>query len=288
MKKKKVAKKRKPKVIKVEKDLVKKVYKELRNGKRPDEIYADMLLVLQEKAITEKQWSKTLEEAYHYLENDLHKDREFIFQLHMGRYEQAYEDLIKMERKDGTPLNPKYDWLQMKTRYRAALSNMRSKEDLIGVHDKSIVLEINQGKVVVGEQVNISGPHIGGFNLDRLSLDECVELLGLIQEARTVPIEGVQRVTIKTTRIEINGNMVQQTQQYDNPEIQDITYEEMPENVVEKMIETKIEPIEDEEAPSNIIDARPANLPKPKNLDEVQQTHNKKLLSQFKNRLNRS
>src|SRR5690554_7481693 len=53
--------------------------------------------------------------------------------------------------------------------------------------------------------------------------------------SRTVPLEGIQRVMIKTTKIEIaTGNVVENVQAIDQTETVDIQFEEMPEDVVSK------------------------------------------------------
>lgn len=107
---------------------------------------------------------------------------------------------------------------------------------MLGLHDRSMVLEFNDHRAVVVEQSDFEpGRHVAGFDLDKLTLKDTRQLLDLTQETRTVPIEGVQRVVIKTTKIELStGNTITNTKMIDNIDTVDIEFEEMPDRVVDR------------------------------------------------------
>lgn len=213
---------------------VKWVFERLKEGLRTNEIFAMMLG--DDPDLGEAQFITILNAAYEYGENELHKDREYTFMLHMHRYEKIYNDCIQLLDTWKRPLDPVKDWHIITARYYNALKAMRSKEELLGLHDKSVVIEFNDHRAVLVEQEEIpNGRYVAGYDLDKLSIKEMRDLLELVQEARTIPIEGVQRVMVKTTKIEIStGNVVTNEQSIDQIDVVDVQFEEMPAQVVDK------------------------------------------------------
>lgn len=224
---------------------IKWVFERLKEGLRTNEIFAMMLA--DDPDLGENQFIRILNKAYEYGENELHKDREYTFMLHMHRYEKIYNDCIQLLDTWKRPLDPVKDWHIITARYYNALKAMKSKEDLLGLHDKSVVIEFNDHRAVIVEQEEIpNGKYVAGYDLDKLTLKEMRELLELVQQARTIPIEGIQRVVVKTTTIEINtGRTIENQQSIDQVDTVDIQFEEMPEEVVDKFKDITPKPEQD-------------------------------------------
>lgn len=225
---------------------VEQVYEYLKMGMEPNEILP--ALMVDDDEMTETRFIPLLRHAYVYADNTLHKNREYIFRLHMSRYEKIYRECMEMVDKSNRPLNPKTkDWSIMVGKYVGAMKALKSKEELLGLHDKSFVIEFNDHKaVVVNKEDNHRGLNVPGYDLSRLSLEEQIELLSLIKEIRTVPITGVQRVVIKRTVVQItegNMNMIEKKSRVDDVKTIDIEFqEELPEDVVSKFKKIKPEP----------------------------------------------
>jgi hypothetical protein len=228
------------------------VYELIKQGMRSNEIFANMLV--DHEDMNEYFFKVLLEEAYRLAEAGLHKDREYTFQLHMERYEKMYEESMKMFNSWNQPLDPKKDWNIILKKYISAMRALEAKEHLIGLHDKSMVIEFNDQKATVIEKEELRGNPLPGIQLDNLTLAEQIELLDYIREARTIPMEGIQRVVVKQTKIEINmtdgtrtvGTDVKKIDDVES-HIQDIEFEEMPEDVVSRFqkIPDKEPPIEE-------------------------------------------
>lgn len=235
--------------------LVDRVYEHIREGMRSNEIFATLLV--EDDTLTDVKFSQILKDAYELAEVSLQKDREYTFQLHMERYEKMYEEAIKMTNSWGQPLDPKKDWAVINARYIAALKQLEAKERLIGLHDKSLILELTEQRATVLEKEETRSGHILGYDLDKLTLEEQIELLQYIKDCRTVPVEGIQRVVIKKTVIEINTDTGERNVNYvskninevNKVKIQDIEFEEMPDNVIDKF--QAIEDVKEEEEIDN-------------------------------------
>lgn len=240
---------------------IERVYELLKEGMRGDEIHAT--LCVEGEDIGKQAFLELQRHAWKYAEVELHKDREYTFQLHMDRYEKIYQQSMIIEDTWHRPLDKKKDWRLITMKYINALKALVSKENLLGLHDKSLVVEFNDMKAVVATKPENRGAEgIPGYDLTQLTLEEQIELLGYIKDARTVPIEGIQRVIVRKTVIEINPttgekNKYTDEKKIDNVQTYDIEYEEMPKNVVEKFQE--IHPEEEVEEQSGIIveDSRP-------------------------------
>lgn len=271
--------------------LVERVYEYLRDGVRSNEVLQQ--LMMEDDQMTEKRFIDLLKQAYKYADKTLHKNREYVFQLHMTRYEELYKETMEMEDNSHRPLDVTKDWAAIVTKYKGALKALKSKEDLLGLHDKSVVLEFNDHKAIVIELETLRGGanNVAGFDLSVLNTQELVELLGYIKKARTVPIEGIQRVTIKTTKIEITNlseRAVQQSVTFiDNVEKKTIQFEDMPANVVGRFEDvTKFEDAVVAPEP-NVIDDVPREVRKQdkKGIDDVREKIRQKVMQEFRDKL---
>lgn len=273
-------------------DKIVRIYEMLKQGIRSNEIFA--VFLQEDPELGETAFLKMLKHAYEHAENELHKDRDYIFELHMSRYEDIFAKCRHMVDSWQRPLNPKKDWHVIVAKNASALKALKSKEELIGLHDKSIVLELNENKAVVVEKETLTGK-IGNYDIEKLSMEEAKELLALIKEARTVPIEGVHRVIIKTTKIEItegnNRQVVQDIKNIDNVETHDVEYEEMPAEVVSKF--KNITPKKtkeyhpDDDAGPKIINANEIKE-EGKGIKDVTDSVNSSVLEEFKKKLRKS
>ncbi len=266
-----------------------KIYECIKDGMASREIYATMLV--EDSQLGEQQFAAMLRHAFDVAENSLQKDREYVFKLHMERYEDMYFKSMKMEDMWGKPLDHRANrehWPIMVAKLSNALKIMRSKEDLLGLHDKKVVLEFNDQKALVVDNDSDQGlkGEVPGYDLDELSLEEQLELLRLIQQTRTVPIEGIQRVVVKQLKIEINtetGERLQSMVTKNIDDVKDITFEEMPPNV---LAETKTIVREEEyvEPEGDIfIDQKP-NI-RGRELSEVAGDINQRQLEKFRAKL---
>jgi len=245
--------------------LAERVYHLIKDGLRTNEIFAT--LCVEDEQMTETKFMKLCVDAYKFFENSLLKDREYAFQTHMSRYEDIYQKCMAMEGFwHGMELdkkNPK-DIQQIMTKYMHAIKALQYKEELLGLHDKKVVLEFNDDTATIVRNERDIYRGIPGYNLDNLSLEEKVEMLKLIQEARTVPINGIQRVIIKQKKIEIdiesgNRKIVEEIKKTDKTKTIDIEYEEMPLEVVGKFKDITPYPEVIKEDPK-FIDNRPKEI----------------------------
>lgn len=268
---------------------VETLHRYLLDGLDSEEAYAMMLM--DNEDLGRDAFNILLHHAYTLAETELHKDREYVFQLHMDRYEKMYEQAMVMTNFWGIPLDPKKDWKQMVMKYTSALRALKAKEDLLGLHNKSVVIEFNDGQATIVNDGNDRGTAGGvpGYDLDNLSLDEKIEMLKLIQDSRTVPIEGIQRVVVKTYKVEINTQTgerkeVHNAQNIDKVETHDITFEEMPPDTVGKF--QKI-PDPEQEQEINLGPTIIDNTPKqqPKTAEEIQQMIRDRLQGHLKEKL---
>lgn len=271
--------------------LVERIYYLLRDGLRSNEIFAT--LSVEDDAMTETKFMDLLSYAYIFAENAMLKDRELMFQTHMSRYEDIYEKSMSMQGFYRSitldKKNPK-DISQIMTKYAQALAALKHKEELLGLHDKKVIIEFSGERALVIENDETRGNDgVPGYNMDNLSLDEKIELLSLIKEIRTIPIEGIQRVVVKKTKIEIDlisgdRRLVQEVRNVDKVETHDVTYEDMPPDVVSKFNNTEQkEPVP--EVNPNFIDSRPKNMPAPKRVHELQDKLKQVDLNKLKEKL---
>lgn len=274
--------------------LIERTYQYLKEGIRAEEIFKTFCI--EDVEMTEPKFIQILTYAYEFGENELHKDREYIFQLHMQRYEDLYRESLIMHDSYHRPLDPSKHTPIMARKYMTAIKALKSKEDLLGLHDKTVVLEFNDNKAIIVEQETLRGGSnvIEGYEPDKLSNEDLLKLLTLIKKARTVPIEGVQRVSIRQTKVEISINnepiTTQVTTQIDKLDKTVVQFEEMPSNVVGKFTDiTKVE--EDEVIEQiNIVDDIPKEIKEKRGeiIEDVKEKLKQKALEQLKQRLKRS
>jgi hypothetical protein len=260
---------------------VEMVYDYIKKGVRSNEIYA--LMMMDDENLSETVFNQLRKDAYAYAENSLHKDRDYTFQLHMERYEDLFHKNMIMVNMYGQPLDIRQHWNIMVAKYGNALKALESKEKLLGMHDKSISLELNDQTATIVEKENDRGS-IPGFDIEMLTLDEQKDLLSLIKECRTTPLEGVQRVVIKKTVIEINTETGERNKM-EATETIDIGFEEMPAKVVDKF-EKILDPeevVQPEMGPI-VIDST-KQLGVGKDVETVKDGLNKKMIEIFKEKL---
>lgn len=263
---------------------IEEIYEMLKEGIPPSEILAS--LMIDDDEMTEGKFIPLLKHAYTYADNVLHKDREYIFRLHMSRYEKIYRECMVMTDKWNRPLDPKTkDWPIIVGKYLSAMKALKAKEDLLGLHEKSFVIEFNDTKAtVVNKEEAFRGLNIPGYDLFKLSLEEQIELLSLIKEIRTVPIHGIQRLVVRKTVVQITeGNMstMEKKVNIDDINTVDAVFQgELPEDVVSKFEEIVPEP--DPEIPglsdNVIVDGRSEEEKShmPKSAEEVSFSFNRK------------
>lgn len=269
---------------------VKRIFEYIREGLQPGEIQATLLI--EDNELSPKQFQERLADAYKLAELAIYKDREYTFQLHMERYEKLWNECIKLQHDNGVPLDPWKDKGFMNQRLIEALQQLQAKEKLIGLHDKSMILEVSQTSATVIEAESHRGNNLPGYDLDKMKLEDQIELLTLIREARTVPIEGIQRVVIKKTVIEIKEGERSEYQQVTNIDdvhkvkTHDIEFEEMPNDVVGQFqqIPDKVE--EEEEVIGPMIeDLTEGKLEEKRNAEDVVKAIQETALDQLRQKL---
>lgn len=211
------------------KECIERAKEMLFQGHSISEIKIDLLAI--DSTLNVHEIRLVLNEAYDRLHTTVHRDREYIFQLHMSRYEELYKRAMNMRNNHGIEFSPTKDWNIIVNRFQTAMRILKLKEELIGLHNKDIVIEIENNNTTVikeGEPDHIM--------LTGLSFDEKVELLALLKEARTVPIEGDRQIVIKKKTLNENNEPIDETYKFQESAI-DIQYEEMPEKVIDKMKE---------------------------------------------------
>ncbi len=248
----------------------------LRKGYLINEIYAEILLDIED--LPDLSFQRMVRAAYDDIKVTIHRNREYIFKLHMDRYEDTFRKAIDMIGRDQRPLTPKTDWHEMVGRYIVALKALKHKEDLLGLHNKEVVVEINESEATIKMAEKSTGKT--SFQVDRLSSEEALELLKLLKQAKLNEDEGVRRLVIKKSPLQLLS---------DNPKLEDdivdTIYEEMPEKVVDK-IQTVIETIPPNEADANVVDARsPETIKRGRTLEQVQSDMKSNVLEKFKQML---
>ncbi len=267
------------------KKIVEEIYGYLKEGMRSNEIYAS--LILRDKDLSESKFAKLLEGALQYADIAIHRDRDYMFQLHMNRYENIYYKSVGLVDNWNRQLNKDNHshWQTIVVKYMQALEALEHKEKLLGLHDKKVVMEFNDQGATIIDNPNMRGATEGlvGYDFSKLSLEEKIELLSLVKECRTVPIDGIQRLTLKKTVIEINPDTGERKVGEEIKTI-DIGHEVIP-NVVSRMKNVKeIEPeVEIEVDP--IIDSRPNPLPAPRSVGDIGKAINKAVMDEFKKKL---
>lgn len=226
------------------------IYEKLLEGYNRQELVSHIIFNYPElKTVNSR--NRAIQDAYEYAEVEAFKDKEYTFHTHIDRYERMYSDSLVMEDGWGRPLDPKEDWHIMVARYSNALKALKLKEQLLGLHDKNIAIEINNRTATIVTTKEETRGLFGGFDFDKLTLQEKKELLELLRLTRK-PIEGVLPVLIKEnhTTVMINGEVL-------NDNIEDIEYEELPQQVVTKF--KKLKPSQEQVDPIDVLKEKSSN-----------------------------
>lgn len=221
--------------------LVEEVFEHLKQGAMPLHIYQHLLL--DHPKLKETRFKELLDQAYKYGEIVLHKDREYLFMLHVSRYEELYRSCRVLVDHAQRPLDPAKHWAVIVQKLRGAMKALKSKEDLLGLHDRKMVLELidHQAFVVEQEAETHGGAGlVAGLDLAKLSIEEVSELLKLLQAARLTPPNGVQRVLIKQHTLTLTAEgtpiVTEETSVIDDVKTIDTEFaEELPEDVLAKL-----------------------------------------------------
>lgn len=243
------------------------------------ELYAE--IISQEPDLKDSAFNKLLMRAYAKVRNKLHRDREYIFQLHLQRYEELYKRAMDMTDKSMIELDERKHVGPILSKIGDAMKTLKYKEELVGLHDKSLVLEVTTDETTV-VQSNIDAYKGSGYDLSKLSLQEKVELLQLLNEARVTPVEGIRQTMIKKVTVTTVSSGESET----NDKPIDIAYEEMPEKVIDKLQQTS----DDEKEmyiESLIIEDLVDRTVKTKSLEELHESIDESLKAKFEKAMRR-
>lgn len=220
--------------------LIEEIFELLKMGGLPMAIYQHMLLDY--PSLREGRFKELLEQAYRYAEVVLQKDREYLFMLHVNRYEELYKSCRELLDYSKRPLDPEKHRDVMVQKLRGAMRALKSKEDLLGLHDKKMVLELVDNQAFVLEQAEDShsaGGMVAGIDLGKLDNEELAELLRLTQAARLTPLEGIQRVIIKQSKVTITAEgtpiVVEEATVIDDVKVISEFAEDLPDDVLAKL-----------------------------------------------------
>jgi len=237
------------------------------------------------QSITDKlsiaQFDEVVREAYKNLYKTIHRDREFLFQLHMNRYEDLYRRSVTMTDRFGRALDANKNRDAMVYKASLAMKILKQKEELVGLHNNDLYIEIDNQ--VTGVEDKETYP----VRLAKIPLAERIELLALIKKSRAVQIEGDRQIIIKKKVLTEDGKIVTETSTHFASEaIVDIKYEEMPEAVIDKIQDIATEKDEEYMTSPIIIDNVDRNL-RGKGLDELKNTIDTKLKETFEKLIKR-
>ena len=177
----------------------------------------------EETRMTENAISTYMAEAMKLGEILAQKDKDYIFGLHMTRYEKTYKK--ELEQAEKIDLNDPNNWNWFIQKMKNCLSVLRAKEKLLGLHNKSVNIQFNNNVAHIEDTAQDQGSKLKGISIGRLTVDELIELRNLIEVARIKRIDGVFPTIIKE----------------EGPAYEVVTAEEdvdtlkLPENVVYKM-----------------------------------------------------
>jgi len=231
--------------------------------------------------VREDRYAELLEVAYNYGAAALHKDRDFVFYLHAERYELIYQRALILERDhQPVPLDPVRDRLKVIQKLRTAAKSLRQKEELLGLHDKRVVLEVTDSEVFLLDQgedkpkgAHLFPRQIAGGHLENLTVAELGELLRYLQEVRTTPLEGVQRVRVRQVATEVvdGGVLRYETEREVTPVAVDAAWAaDLPAPVLDQVTPEE-RPIGERVDLSGVRDLRSQPVPPGRTLEELQE-----------------
>ena len=204
------------------------IYERLLEGYSRKEVHSHIIFNYPELKSARSR-ENAIHDAYKYAEVEAFKDKEYTFHTHIDRYDKMYKESMVMENQYGTPLDPTEDWQLMVAKYSNALKALKMKEQLLGLHDKNVSIEINNRMATVITNTQETRGAMGGYDFSKLNLNEKIELLELVKLARK-PVDGIFPVLIKQNEISvtIGGDL------FEEEETEEVEYEELPEEVVTK------------------------------------------------------
>lgn len=252
----------------------------LRQGWLHNEIYAELLSDIPD--LTEVSFATLMKMAYEHAKLTIHRNKEYIFKLHMDRYETLYRKSMEMVDSYQRPLDTKgNDWAIRVAKYSTAMKALKHKEDLLGLHVKDVVIEIDEHSAVMNRKPEIKGRK--PFDISKLSLQEQVELLNLLKQAKISEDDGIRRLVVKKNALQVMDRIPEPA----SSGTIDTVYEEMPEKVVDKLQVVVQQQMEEEDVNKNIIDARSQEAKEitQSTHEQVKKKINSALMEQFKNRL---
>lgn len=254
------------------------VFQKLKEGHAVEVIH--QFLALDFPTVRAARYPEVLRVAYNYGAAALHKDRDFVFHLHAARYETIYLRSLVMEHdRRPVPLDPAKDAPKMVGKLRTAAKALRQQEELLGLHDKRLVVEVTDSEVFLLDQgaAGTPGPRelsprsVAGLDLSQLETAEVARLLGLLQRSRTTPLEGVQRVVVRQTKVElVAGGLVRyEEERAVTPVTLDAEWvADLPAPVLDQVADAE-RPIGERVDLSGVRDLRSRPLPDARSLEEL-------------------
>lgn len=255
----------------------KEIEKMLRQGYNVYEIYASILVELPE--MTNDQFRMMVRSAYEHAKVTIHRNREFVFKQHMNRYERIYQKALE----DVENLDAKKDWAIITSKYVSAMKALKSKEDLLGLHDKNVVIEITEDEATMKLKPETRGRM--PFDFEALTFEEMKELVALIKEAKISEEDGVRKLVVKKHAPNLINEIPSPVEQSN---VIDVVYEEMPAKVVDQLQAITIEAEKEQPLPEQIkvIDKRNGLVQKDgQGFENVKHKINKSLAEQFEQAL---
>ncbi len=150
-------------------------------------------IILNEKYLdihTKREAYKLIKSVYDDALFKEQQDTIYSFNLHLVRYEDLYSYQMKMENKAGLPLSEVHDLDSIAWKLQEALNVLKQKEELLGLHDKALIVEINNIHLKTKRDLNSL------FSFDSLEDVEKLELLGFLRKIRINANDGVQPFSI--------------------------------------------------------------------------------------------
>lgn len=135
-----------------------------------------------------------LTEVYKLAEANAHKEKDFVFSVHMERYEKIYASAIWRINAMVPPEPDQYKALTFA--FREAMQALQAKEKLLGLHSKLVRIEVTNTVATI-EMEQVKGP-IKGYDYKKLSIEELMEMSILFEKGRLASVDGILPVRYKT------------------------------------------------------------------------------------------
>lgn len=142
-----------------------------------------------------------ISECYKGLQGETLRDVDTIISQHTKRYEKMYNKITNARKRwqDAEEEEPKDAFVIRKkimTEVINAVDALFRKEKLLGLHEKDVSISINNTLKKTTNKVN----QMDKYDLSKLTLQEKIELLNLINESRVDVIEGIIPLRYKPDR----------------------------------------------------------------------------------------